>query len=319
MINIILHIGRHKSGTSALQNFFLNNQKFLSEAGYHYPSDFLRGAGHHLLAEPFSNRNINKLSRSELEFNVKEISIRLDNCLRTDKTNIISSEAFQNVPPKIVRELFPSSKYNVTVFCYFREQASYLASAYNQKIHATFYDQDIVDFEKNVFSADYYVFSRQWVKYFPSFKFGVYERAQLLNNDIVEDFLSKLGQYDLRGCIYPDINNPSLSNELLGLKLQVNRLINKDLAVLVGTKSQLYKLFSEKASEQYKDKFILDKKISYRVAEKYNNSNKLFFENYLPGFKFKEYSCVDSSAIQEVDIELLKEIIPHNIVKFKDY
>lgn len=319
MIDVILHIGRHKSGTSALQNFFIHNKKFLSEKGYCYPEKFLRGAGHHLLAEPLSNRNIKGLSENELEFNINELAISLDTCLQDDKVYIISSEAFQNVPPKVVRKIFPSSRYNVTVFCYFREQVAYLASAYNQKIHATFYDQDIIDFERNVFSADYFNFAKGWAKYFPSFKFGVYERDQLVGSDIVEDFFSKLGHCDLSGCVFPAINNPSLSNELLAYKLQINRLINQNSATLVGTKSQLYRYFSEKASVQLKDKFILDEKISVRVEEKYKCVNEQFFENFLPGSSFKKYHSKQDSVVRSVDLKLLKEFVPQDIVRFKDF
>ena len=51
MANVLLHIGRHKTGTTALQQAFIASREVLFAAGIDYPRHGLEYGAHHLIAE----------------------------------------------------------------------------------------------------------------------------------------------------------------------------------------------------------------------------------------------------------------------------
>jgi hypothetical protein len=56
--SVYLHIGTHKTGTSSIQNFLLNNQEYLRERGFLYPTagrPKIFSDGHHNLFWALSN------------------------------------------------------------------------------------------------------------------------------------------------------------------------------------------------------------------------------------------------------------------------
>ena len=48
---MILHIGRHKSGTTSIQSTFFSNKSELQRVGIYYPEMGTRGGAHHLISE----------------------------------------------------------------------------------------------------------------------------------------------------------------------------------------------------------------------------------------------------------------------------
>src|SRR5690625_2944174 len=114
MVKGILHIGRHKSGTTSLQRFLYNNRDYLAQHGFAYPEAYIRVCAHHKLPEIFLARRVKTLSRNILRDNILEHRKRLIQTLNDDSlVYIISSEAFQNVPPRITRQLLPPEYFQV--------------------------------------------------------------------------------------------------------------------------------------------------------------------------------------------------------------
>lgn len=235
---LILHIGRHKSGTSSIQNFLSINRKKLMDIGYTYHQSPDGRPAHHYLAEALARKNHKKMSLQASMGKLKQLKSTFEQCIDKNKINIISSEAFQNCDPKLVRAFFED--FDVLVICYLRDEISYLKSAYLQKVHATNYHESIYSFYDN-FTPDYSKFVALWSECFENIIFRAFSRDELYQNDVVSDFLFSLninreGFFDIG-----KQHNPSLSRRYLEIKLA----LNKEYPSSLTTDRVLYKKLGE--------------------------------------------------------------------------
>ena len=135
---IYLHIGRHKTGTSQLQRFMSRNRDKLADRKFVYPRigdqpDAHHGVALHLMG-PTTDANSSS-GKGSLE--ILELQRLFD---PSDDNFVISSEAFQNIEPRRTLELVGDRE--TIVVCYFREQASYVLSAYSQHVVGAKYCRD---------------------------------------------------------------------------------------------------------------------------------------------------------------------------------
>ena len=130
MSHFVLHIGTHKTGTTALQRTFGAARPSLRAHGIVYPSLQPREPGHHILVGPWIDRHHDR-----------QTTIRLWQSLAEShaggkSTLVISSEEFCRARPQSVdfAELagFVAGFDRRTVVCYLRNQASYIQSIYLQ-------------------------------------------------------------------------------------------------------------------------------------------------------------------------------------------
>jgi hypothetical protein len=281
VITVILHIGRHKTGTSSLQRFFYENSELLRQYGLVYPRIFIKNIAHHHLAEPFRKSYFNKLTLTEQGQQIASYRDKLRAALSDEKVNyIISSEAFQNVSPNVLREIFDPTVFNVRLVCYFREQITYLASAYNQRVHATNYDHSIYHYYRNLFRANYLQFADEFADCFDEYSFRIYDKDALIGKDLVADFLYRLvGTIPKNAHLSVD-SNPSLGGRLLAVKRKVNRMVNKAKLEIDLTNRNIYlklgELDTSLQGKKYKTPFLL----STIVFIKYRSSNQKFIEKY---------------------------------------
>lgn len=222
MKKLILHIGRHKTGTSAIQDCLIKNPQLLKSNGYYYPTNARKGRGHHHVSEPnagLKNRIRGLFIMPKLPTDLK---VELDE--HAGYTSIISSEAFQRCHPKLIKRLFEG--YDINVVVYLRNHVDYIASAYTQWVHATGYKGSFERYYLTSYSANYYRFLRQWELQFPG-KLLVrkFENNSLANGDISSDFL--LHGLGIKIEDFSEISkshaNPSLNNKVMQLKLHLNR------------------------------------------------------------------------------------------------
>ncbi len=100
MKTIILHIGRHKSGTTSLQKSFWGNRDVLQKNGIYYPSSSRRECAHHLFSEELHQDNVleqglEKIIKSDvINYLMEEIQ------KNNSDTILLSSEGFQNCNSK---------------------------------------------------------------------------------------------------------------------------------------------------------------------------------------------------------------------------
>lgn len=235
MKTVILHVGRHKTGTSSLQSFFSANRQILSEYGIFYPHTGVRNNAHHIVAESFSGGALkeDKSSASPLESQlVKDLREEISGA--NEPVALVSSEAFQNVNPRLVAEIF--SGFRLKVVMYLREQSVYLRSAYAQRIHATNTILSLAEYYQKTFlgSSDYLTYLNRWKSVFgDSLDVLSYERSALKNESIVDDFVDRY----MHACaadprlVYPENANPSLSETYLYYKLLLNHFIRDGVNV----------------------------------------------------------------------------------------
>ena len=283
MKKIILHIGRHKTGTSSIQKFNYLNVDFLKENGYFYPKKSVkRGFAHHTLAESLQRKNFRKTSWKEREKQLKNNFYHLFEELSSEHINIISSEAFQNCDPDLVRLIF--SDYDVEVICYIRNELDYIASSYSQKIHASDYCEDI-DTYADKFQLDYATFLDSWDKAFAgNLSVRSFEKKNLEGGNVVIDFVKNVLKIesDISDKIPLDAN-PSLGERLLTFKKRINQE-----GKYIQNKA-LYKSFSELSTEIEDFKFKLPIAIYQKQKAIYEKNQRKWSKRFLSVDEVFEY------------------------------
>lgn len=262
MKKMLIHIGRHKTGTSSLQRLCVHNRNTLQKNNILYPWTGIKGYGHHRLASELTRKK-----SSHPLFSLKNIDIlnqfKKEALSSTCDCILLSSEAFQNCAPRTIRQAF--AEFDSHVICYIRNRADYLASAYAQKVHATNYANDIEHFYANFFKLDYIKFISEWEKYFlKRFHIHVFDRHHLQHGDVATDFSSRY----LAGIPSLSVNlddaNPSLGYDLVTVKRALNDQY-PDLFPNAG----LYQALSQKAAEKKQQKIT----IPYNVFQKLSASS----------------------------------------------
>lgn len=285
MNRVILHIGRHKTGTTAIQKFLFENPDLLQSQNYFYPDFGIRGFGHHELGAPLTRKSLRE-SNKVAEDIVKDMRVRLRQSTQIDNAvTIISSESFQLCDPNTVRSLFSDS--DVQVVVYLREQVSYVLSSYAQRIHATDYTGTLTEYYSSSFTKDYAQFLAEWESAFPeSVSPRIYEKSDLIENNVVVDFCDSVLGLDYSEVAQRNFTsnaNPSLTKDLLEYKLLVNRqspvsgesakLLYNGLAQLALTDDSGKIEITNGLVKEINKRF---KKSNKEVARKYFNRSRLF-------------------------------------------
>lgn len=212
---VILHIGRHKSGTSSIQHCLNRNVDLLSAAGILYPKHGRGGrVAHHDIAKALNPK------LQQLQINPTQIAEKiLVERQKEEHTIIISSEAFQNICDLVnVKEFLKAlGPENITIICYFREHLDYAIAAYRQFIHAQTIYQPFRAYLSGKFESQKNLIDN-W-KNHGDIKLKWFDHQSLENNDVVVDFL-KAANLNIK---LPSLRvNPSIGGDLLFLKLLHN-------------------------------------------------------------------------------------------------
>lgn len=223
---VILHIGRHTTGTTNLQRFLSTNAAngVLGAAGVCYPKAgrFAREerarTGHHQLSAFLVNGN-HAAARSVLE------EIRAEAAASSANFILLSSEGFQNVEPKVLRRLFADT--HLTVVCYLREYVSHLSSAYAQEIQTSPLTTDLSFFhEYTRHVSNLWHFTNEWHANADQVIWRLYDQAALVGGDIVRDFIAAVPQLNTIRAASPDSGDldVAISGNLLSFKVLINAL-----------------------------------------------------------------------------------------------
>jgi hypothetical protein len=123
---LVLHIGTHKTGTSALQTYLSRRSEALEQAGVRYvQSARSAGKAHHELPWAIRGKRGAEMSawrdlRAELDAN-------------SSVENIVSSEGFWYSDPAAVKAELQDVR-DVRIVMYLRRQDKYLQSLYKQSV-----------------------------------------------------------------------------------------------------------------------------------------------------------------------------------------
>lgn len=252
MRKLILHIGRHKSGTSSLQKFLCENFESLLESGYEYPLEGRDPIAHHLLAKYLNTPE--KLSPKETE----AVLMLLKKVNESQNNIILSSEALQNIDPEKLSN-FLDADLTIYIVIYIRDQLTYCLSSYSQAIQNQCLAESLEQYSDRFFkNLDYLKFINSWINNFPHANIIVkhFERNFLKKQDVRFDFLEILRIKDTGKFNFENKDaNPSIGGKLLEYK----RVLNKS-SLCIGYRKKLYKILSELAQED--QTFVLKKNVT---------------------------------------------------------
>jgi hypothetical protein len=228
----ILHIGTHKSGSSTIQAFLMDNRTRLGEVGINIPS--------------LRSDDVSAKAHSEFVKNLKDESLiesmkSVVQCVGNEKykTTIVSSENFYNgITPETLKRLRLIFLLNTRIVCYFRDPIDHAVSFYVQhlkgkKKHAG----SLLDFLGNQTrdlsqdrSFGYYRYDANmatWRSHFPDVQIRRY--ARMTGADLISRFFEDAGleSFDLSIFDIPADCNVTGSLETARVVLELNRMASR--------------------------------------------------------------------------------------------
>ncbi|GAA0741966.1 sulfotransferase domain-containing protein [Ideonella azotifigens] len=284
MSDIILHIGLNKTGTSSIQDFMNMNAAKLLRHGMCYPTTGRDGTAHHALSRWIK---VNKDDPAALESEMVK-SLRKE--IEGTRITVLSSEDFHTLTDRGVEMMKEILKdHRVKVVVYLREHLNYLASWYQQNVQGTHLScafDTFCYFNKKPLHA----IVERWAAVFGKqhVSVRVYDRAQLLGGDIVQDFLEQVNpRLDVAKLKRkPYESNPSVSGNLLFAKRLINNFCDKSQAAsYVHEVSALSKLKPTFAGHMLVAGDVVD-----AVVQSYKQDRRILAHKY--GAKIPELSGV---------------------------
>ena len=224
---LIVHVGRQKTGSTAIQRALAAARPALAAAGVLYPvlPDLGTGAlgdgskiAQHALAHALNPRKgpPETLRRLLREFD----RVRRD--APGADTLVISSEAFQQIGDLTrVRQFVDTLDVEqVDIVCYAREHLDYALSAYRQMIQAQSRFMPFTAYCRR--RRDLGDFVAGWSA-LGTLHLDWYDAAMARHGDIVADFLAVAGLDAVGATAAGRRHNPSIGGNLLALKMLANR------------------------------------------------------------------------------------------------
>ena len=205
-MKVLLHIGTEKTGTTTIQQFLSQNRQNLLADGYLYPSS--PGEINHTKLAIFSLKNTNiqnihwqlglttpeQVSNFQSQFK-QDLAHELS--LNHDKTVILSNEHCSSRLTRIedieqLKMLLKEHFNEIEIIIYLRRQDKFLVSSYSTAIRSgrtksfSFPNQKTL---KNRY--DYWNILQKWESVFGknTIIVKVFERNQMIENDLLKDFL----------------------------------------------------------------------------------------------------------------------------------
>lgn len=208
---LYIHIGTHKTGTTAIQKFSAEKAKELLELDIYYPNISRPiinkiSNGHHLLpwylvGHPVPAKYYGEYhDKRDLLFPSLIEEIKSSSC----QNIILSSEEFDRLKKGEIEKLKEYFEdFDVKIIAYLRRKDSYIESMYQTDVISNNQKNDIFEYMKQVpIPLDYYSFVTNWQNVFgkENIFINFYCKKSLQSSNIVIDFYHKLG-FDIHGLI----------------------------------------------------------------------------------------------------------------------
>ncbi|HCS90742.1 MAG TPA: hypothetical protein DIW77_12025 [Chromatiaceae bacterium] len=304
-MRVILHIGVHKTGTSAIQEFLYKNSALLHAQGFLYPRSGRFHLNHNPIAWPyidsvflpdrskpfFSDFGLPPASEMWESLNKEAAHAEMD-CM------ILSGEDFCLVrDPCVLRESIEGAEIRILV--YLRRQDHLLLSIYNEDVKNAVFarTEKFADFQRENRLApllDYATLLGKWEQAFGrhSIQVGVYE-GKLASHDLLGDFAARIGlQWNDDFWLPTARSNPRIGPVALELKRRFNvrKPSFQQNDVLLDALAGIHEgnsadsgdfIFSDQARNAFLRRFDAGNRI---VAERYlgQHNNKTLFDESLP-------------------------------------
>lgn len=302
----ILHIGTHKTGSSHLQYWLIDNRKALAECGLNTVSKITLG---HKLARSA------KGPARPVEIPVNEWIFRqgLAPALRefrrgVDRTAVISSEYMWNADPVALRAALEELGFEVVgVICFLRRQDRLAASEYNQNVKVMGHSApfNVSSYLGRMSWCDLY---DSWRSAFPDAKMHFFGYDQLARSGrLLATFRTAIGAPDK----LPDEAKPADHRNNFSLNASVLEIVR--LANLRGGKTLARGLFLNNHLLPKEPRFGLPQEAVDQLEAAFLNDNRRLFERLKtadlaplaePGWRTEGTSC-HGDLCEDTMIDLL--------------
>lgn len=280
MKKLFLHIGTHKTGTTAIQFILNRNREALSNCGWLYPLSGMteRHHGHHELAWTL-------LGRSAFDFSRLRKEIEDSPCANV----VVSSEEFEFCKDAAkVKEAFSFAQ--VEVVLYLRRQDDLLLSEYNQNVKSGTYFKPLAHFAdmlERQSRLDYFGMCNRWSNAFgkDALKVCIYRTSE----DALKSFarLTGLPLSALNAPVQRQVN-VSMDPRLTGALKILNQLrAGKVDEALLDSMFVIVKKFGEKLGKE-KRYSLMKASERAKFMQKYSQSNEKLSSQYLSGDTFDD-------------------------------
>jgi hypothetical protein len=290
-LNILLHIGINKTGSSSIQFACQNNKDVLASAGILYPNIGMEYSAHHGLAFDIQKKGSRESNpsdnRGELSTNwLEELEVEA----RDYDWVVLSSEAFhsQGNPKKVAEKL---SGHNVKVLIYVREHFSYLRSWYQQVVQSNNITCSLREFAGLVDAAQSSVID-QWAEAFGEDQIisRIFDKKFLSDGNIISDFFTSTPLPDIDITQFSKnstTKNPSVSGNLLFIKKMANLTLTHEeshsIADEIGAMTIL--------NSRYQGPIQVAQETAENIRYMYKEDRKQLLEKYSLNLDAVEWSC----------------------------
>lgn len=282
MKTVYLHIGRGKTGTSAIQSFLSRARSSLHDSGLHYllAGDHQGNPGHHQFAKSFISTLPAYMDPPQHPEIIRQATYD-EICATPLDTVLISSENFPLADIGEIARFFAGFPFEIKVRVIFfvRSHDELLESEYNQMVKLKREARSLLVYADQAFEGvDYYAEASAWERSFgrENLICRVYDGAR---NDVVDRFLSCLPGMDQRltGKVGPNL--ATYANRSIGIKaLHVARLLN---SIEIDHRDALYRQMFSRFAESDLPAILFDADEAGRFRTGFAESNRQFSARYL--------------------------------------
>jgi hypothetical protein len=299
MKRVFVHIGRSKTGSTAIQRALSSNRETLARLGYIYPGS---GLDHevvfHTLALAHGHRPVPEI------LNFAEEASSIHAVIRSSEQDaIISTEGLMNLSPAVVRGWLDGL--DVRIIVYVRDQAESFASGYQQDVKASLESAPFDEYARR-HGMHYVDFLDAWAAVFGQSNMSVraYDRRDLIGGDLVTDFLSIIGIDDVGPFKVAGLDpNPSIAGPLLEAKRRLNAMYRgSEHELREATYEALLDLANER--EEYRGRVAASPSLIEAVRKRHRGPNSEMARKYLGrDFGFWERPWPEVPTFSEMDVE----------------
>jgi len=322
---LYIHIGVHKTGTTAIQSFLSINRENLKKHDTLYPGTL---NDHYIITQELRESDEPWLNKDSQTF--KTFS-EIKNNLQIYQTFVLSSEGFCENDVIILPRLFKTIKHfnlklNVKIIIFYRPQHTWLESVYQQlvkgiKVRMTKSFKEFVKYKINFSVGNYYLLLERWSNFFGRNNIVLVKFTEKQKiSKIFTDFTSILGLPE-----NTPLKEPTRQNSNIGIKttsiefLRWLNILNIDdnlfIRVLIVLSSEIkthsgnYNLLTEELNNDIFDYF---KDSNNLIASEYLNKSTALFEDFqIVKSNLKTKNIVQNSFFKpnlfSNQIELIKE------------